>query len=772
MSDGNGNPFEDKKKTARTPQNVFQDEDHLQSQGHPQGEGHSQDQGHSQFQGQPLLTTLVSESSVTPLKAADLKQIVPEEVMVEGSKELTAVASDEETKNTIEPHSEIKTTLKRRRTYGVGESPEVKAARTQITGYDKAIEAAVLKIQEISDALVTQAKNQNVRKDIKDIAKTLPRKVKELTRSLEARKLGVLQLNRSKGNEDEDMADNLEQLECQVKTQEQEIERLRKKQSEFPYSRNCLESQSKPALTQNTVGTQTDSDLSEEKERKALAFRQKILESDNEPKKLAEFVSQYWPKKAFTSTKLVRASIQAGRDLRVLIIRAGSEKDEEQVQMLQKQFTSLDIAKIRTGLKPGKLAILQNTSSINIENDEEEGTSASPTRKLIIGKLDYKADQETNDDIELIKLCQRIAAEVGKEVNNEVMFRPPAGDVEKTRRALECCFVSTNIQIEVCAKNREKKKITSLKGNPGQRRRQDEKERPEVGVVVMKPVGKTFADMLKDVKTKLNFEDQGVTLQRVSATKDGEIRLQVQETRIGGRVKFTKTLADRAAELHSEVRVITRKMTLAIRGLDVTIEMTDLEEALKEAGIDYDTINLAEVKEGHSGVRTAIVRLEREAGIKLLKQQTIVVGWSKCKARVTEWEQPKCCYKCQKFGHEMRDCKDESGTKRCYRCGDSAHIAKACTAEQKCYVCGVNDHRADSIRCPKYQATRQQDTRPIGSKTSDRRQRRRDMEVKTFTGEPQQADEKQQGGTSTLEIDAVCERTDHPDDVQNSSMQY
>ena len=120
----------------------------------------------------------------------------------------------------------------------------------------------------------------------------------------------------------------------------------------------------------------------------------------------------------------------------------------------------------------------------------------------------------------------------------------------------------------------------------------------------------------------------------------------------------------------------------------------------EEMPVEDIGVRLAELKEGWMGRRTAMVRVPKTDVQRLLQMGKLIVGWSKCEAKVIVYE-AKNCFNCQEFGHIAKDCKKPQDNRECYRCGGIDHVAKDCASAMRCYVRGAGDHRVDFINCPR-----------------------------------------------------------------------
>ena len=59
---------------------------------------------------------------------------------------------------------------------------------------------------------------------------------------------------------------------------------------------------------------------------------------------------------------------------------------------------------------------------------------------------------------------------------------------------------------------------------------------------------------------------------------------------------------------------------------------------------------------------------------------------------------PGTCNQCQKYGHILPDCKDESPT--CAKCGEGHRSMECTTGRTKCTPCGAEGHQTNDAKCP------------------------------------------------------------------------
>ena len=82
--------------------------------------------------------------------------------------------------------------------------------------------------------------------------------------------------------------------------------------------------------------------------------------------------------------------------------------------------------------------------------------------------------------------------------------------------------------------------------------------------------------------------------------------------------------------------------------------------------------------------------------------ETLKIGYMRVKIRPYV-PSPMRCFKCHRYGHTSRTCKEEFET--CPRCGDRAHT-DTCTKPLKCRKCD-GSHAANDKQCPRWQMERE-----------------------------------------------------------------
>lgn len=541
------------------------------------------------------------------------------------------------------------------------------------------------------------------------------------------------------------------------------------------------------AGTQVELSSLLQADAKSKRMEETEALRKKIAAAERNAAQLAQLLDDPWPREALTRTKLVRASIQTTRSNRVILVRDGEAKDKERLRLIEKQFPGMDHAKILKGLRPGCIAEISNESRVMIEDDESGEVVPSTANTLVVGKLGVKT--ETNDDTEeLIKLCLKIARNTSRRRCDRLMVQPPeAEDLTRLRKALECSMDGIDVLVEVCLKGTTKPPSAEKSGakpqGPKTPKPKPTAERPEVGVVMVKPGGElNFAEALKSLKANVRVGEDGVELEKVSITGSGDIRIQVRETKEGGRKAFAESLAKKAEALHMEVKSVAALVPVAIRGIDATVDKGELEEALSKAGVPEadlgDKLSLGEPQAGRIGTRTAIVRLKPTHASKLMALGVLQVGWSGCRCRITRFEQPQCCFNCQKFGHLARNCTESKVEgRKCYRCGRDDHIAKECNSAPKCYVCGAEGHRADSRECPA-QKTSNSAGKPPGApaaptnkKKPRRRKGNKDKEVAAFEEEEEMMVIEGEAAAAEKQVPATADQKRNEDGTRTAAVE-
>lgn len=242
-------------------------------------------------------------------------------------------------------------------------------------------------------------------------------------------------------------------------------------------------------------------------------------------------------------------------------------------------------------------------------------------------------------------------------------------------------------------------------------------KRPRSEAVLIRPAdGRKYADVLKDIRSKVRPDDIGVTVKAVRETRAGYILVELGE-KPKDKDKFGEALRTAVGDA-GEVRTLVPRAQVDIRDLDAATDEEEVKAALDTffgdvKGGDYK-ISLS--RANRWGNVMAFVEMDDHMVTDLDKAGHIKIGWVNC--RVRRRTNVVRCYRCHGYGHISADCKATDRRSACWRCGQEGHKAIACTNEPKCCLCAEQckdkavDHVPGSSRCVAYlEARRKSGTR-------------------------------------------------------------
>ncbi|CAB0009934.1 unnamed protein product [Nesidiocoris tenuis] len=143
-------------------------------------------------------------------------------------------------------------------------------------------------------------------------------------------------------------------------------------------------------------------------------------------------------------------------------------------------------------------------------------------------------------------------------------------------------------------------------------------------VIIPVSEGKSYAEMLKEVRGKLSSAPADVS--SVRKTQKGDVLVELT-SKGEGTLMLAKALKDALGE-SSGVRALVPQADLEIKDLDAMTEKDDVTEAVRKALPEYNgQLNVYVTKPNSREQRMAIVTLDEEAATMLLNQSRIRIGW-------------------------------------------------------------------------------------------------------------------------------------------------
>lgn len=220
--------------------------------------------------------------------------------------------------------------------------------------------------------------------------------------------------------------------------------------------------------------------------------------------------------------------------------------------------------------------------------------------------------------------------------------------------------------------------------------------RTRPAAVLVRPAeGKSYAEVLRNLRKNLKPEESDSNILSVRKTKAGDMLLELAKG--SETVKLCENIKDTLKECGT-VKTMRQLVKLEIRDIDSITQEDEIISAIREGiGDTHQEIIIHLTGVNSSEQRRAFVTLPTEDALKILTEKRIKIGWTRC--RVKRCLDIKRCFKCFGVGHLQKDCKGPDRRDLCIRCGESGHKMKTCTKAPRCCIC-TSENRSDVGHLP------------------------------------------------------------------------
>lgn len=261
-----------------------------------------------------------------------------------------------------------------------------------------------------------------------------------------------------------------------------------------------------------------------------------------------------------------------------------------------------------------------------------------------------------------------------------------------------------------------KKKRKKEEGNISRRTNRATRSRlPEAVAVKPKDKACSYADVLRNIKAKIDPAALGVEISKIRQTRGGELLIEIAKG--AGKADELKNAVAHALGEDARVRNMKRSITTEIRDLDGATEENEVVNAIKSFAPedDFDFIKVRALRKAFGETQVAIVTMPTTTADAILKVGKLRIGWIMC--RIREKTPVKRCFRCFGFGHFARECKGPDRSKLCRLCGKEGHFARECKGQPLCAACndrnepGGAQHILGSSKCGSYRRGIQEELR-------------------------------------------------------------
>jgi hypothetical protein len=358
-----------------------------------------------------------------------------------------------------------------------------------------------------------------------------------------------------------------------------------------------------------------------------------------------------------------------------------------------------------------------NTTQI-LDATQEDEEEAATRRCYIIGADSSQDDVGTWKDA--VGAAKKVLKIMQKSGIQRTVITTIHGSSEQWRKAVECIASGRDVKIDINSNDVPKEEGWQQTGIRKKKPKTWETKRPTTEAIVVKTQGKPYAEMLKEVREKIDVGHIGVELTSVRKTKQGDLLMVVKKKEGVGeklRLELGKKIDNVKVNSPKSGRTF-----IHVKDIDELSTEKEIIEALQKAlNLKNDNeLKITSIRPAYGCTQAATVMAPGDVAARMLQLSHVKIGLVQCRLR--ERVDVKKCYRCWMPGHLRKEYHGPERKGLCIKCGEEGHQSKDCQGEAYCTVCNREGHSAMGSQCPKYRKAMQQAVRKAAKESATQKE--------------------------------------------------
>nr|CAH7763894.1 unnamed protein product [Callosobruchus chinensis] len=352
-----------------------------------------------------------------------------------------------------------------------------------------------------------------------------------------------------------------------------------------------------------TIGVQTDwRGIKKEQEILAEKEKEEVLSMLSSPggfEGLEKIIDRTWPEEVFTSTSFERSSLDtvAMEGDVALVVNPGNILDSQMNRKLADRIPALAVLS-EEKLVEGQLEFV----TVHTEMVNRRGGNIGKTHTLYALPLTMDETGMTNVNA-LFENCIRLREQL-KGPKPLKLIATGKIDMGYLRKCLEYVFKNTETKVTIVDHNKEMPDKRNLIATEVKKRRLLDPDK-----IIVKANGKSYADLLRDVKSRVDIEAENIKVKSVKKTAKGDILMEVVGSCNAERLK--KVIKENMGDAQTIHRA--NGMVLHLTDIDADVGETKVKKAVEKvfSGMSIN-VEVSAMRPMNNGNLATTIRVNKE----------------------------------------------------------------------------------------------------------------------------------------------------------------